>query len=206
MTQRHDIEAALTALAECRKNPAATPALKTLKTLVANLVKAPTEEKFHSVKLSNPKIRERLVSIPQSIAFLKALGFIERDNILKIESVDAPALAPMLKTLQEAVEARDGTLKRENMQPNMQSANKNLKRPKVCTLSLKQQALADKAEREKKERAQRLLEKQQQLKRIAADNHARKNDPNWKSGVSAAAGKGGTSIQTFRDKFREGGA
>ena len=200
------ISGAMTALGECRQIPSATPSLKTLKTLVGNIVKDPKEEKFHSIKLTNPKIKERLCATPQSITLLKSLGFVEADGVLRIpaESIDVVAFTRVLKALQEAVEARDGMLKREPLAAKSIHANATKKRPKV-TLSLKQQANADREEREKKERASRLAEKQLQLKQIAADKHARKHDPNWKSGVSAAAGKGGKDIKTFRDKFGEGG-
>lgn len=41
------------------------------------------------------------------------------------------------------------------------------------------------------------------IQQIQNDKYVRQNDPNWKPGVSAAAEKSGTSMQTFRDKFGE---
>jgi len=38
---------------------------------------------------------------------------------------------------------------------------------------------------------------------IKQDKYVRENDPNWKSGVSAACAKSGTGISTFRDKYGE---
>jgi hypothetical protein len=204
------IEAAGAALTEIRKLPTTTPALKTLKTLVSNIAKNPSEEKYHGIKLSNPKIQERLGSTPQNIMFLKAMGFQEvqegEERMLKItaDRVNQAEFCTMQKVLEEAVEARSGVLQREPLAPA--STNPALTRPKEYKkpkLSMKAQAIRDKEERAIQERAQRLADKQVQLKRIAADKHARANDPNWKAGVSAAMAKGGDSISTFRDKFGE---
>ncbi len=50
-------------------------ALKTLATVCGNIVKTPTESKFRSLKLTNPKIQERLVSVPGALGCLDAIGF-----------------------------------------------------------------------------------------------------------------------------------
>jgi hypothetical protein len=50
-------------------------ALKTLATVCGNVVKTPTESKFRSLKLTNPKIQERLVSVPGALGCLDAIGF-----------------------------------------------------------------------------------------------------------------------------------
>jgi len=192
---------------EIRKLPTTTPALKTLKTLIANIAKAPEEEKYHTIKLSNPKIQERLGSTPQNTILLKSMGFTEENGTLTIsaDSIDQAAFRQMQKQLEEAVEARSGVLKRVPLEPRnapVQASRSSIsKKPKV---SLKVQARRDASEREAKERAQRIQDKEEQLKKIAAQAHARKHDPNWKAGVSAAMAKGGDSISTFRDKFGEG--
>jgi len=199
-----NVDTALAALAEIRKLSNTTPALKTLKVLVGNIAKSPTEEKYHCIKLTNPKIQERLGSSPQNIVLLKALGFFESDGQLKItpQTIDSAVFVSVLTKIEEAVEARDGTLKRDPLAVKKVTSTNSKKRPAV---SMKQEAREMLAKRQEAERAQRLSEKQSQLKQIAADKHTRKHDPNWKSGVSAAAGKGGKSIETFRDKFGEGG-
>jgi hypothetical protein len=50
-------------------------ALKTLATVCGNVVKTPTESKFRSLKLTNPKIQERVVSVPGALGCLDAIGF-----------------------------------------------------------------------------------------------------------------------------------
>ena len=56
-----------------------------------------------------------------------------------------------------------------------------------------------KADEKKLDQAHR----QKNLKQLQEDEHARRHDPNWKSGVSSACSKAGSSISTFRDKYGE---
>jgi len=59
---------------------------------------------------------------------------------------------------------------------------------------------------EEKQKQEKLIEQEQRKKNVAMikqDKYVRENDPNWKSGVSAACAKSGTGISTFRDKYGE---
>jgi len=201
-----DVTAAEAALAEIRGlGPHVTVGLKTLKVLIKNVAQNPEDEKFQTIKLTNPKIQERLGCCPQNVQLLKAMGFKEVDGTLTIsqENINQPAFLKMQKQLEDAVEARSGS----RQQPVLNAPCQAKKRtssgaPKV---SMKVQARRDAAEREKTEKAQRLADKNEQLKLIKAQAFARKNDPNWKAGVSAAMAKGGDAIETFRGKFGEDG-
>jgi hypothetical protein len=57
------------------QQPEGRGALKTLQTVCENILKTPAEPKFRSLKLSNPKIAQRLVRVPGALACLDALGF-----------------------------------------------------------------------------------------------------------------------------------
>jgi len=59
---------------------------------------------------------------------------------------------------------------------------------------------------EEKQKQEKLIDHEQRKKNVAMikqDKFVRENDPNWKSGVSAACAKSGTGISTFRDKYGE---
>jgi hypothetical protein len=47
------------------------------------------------------------------------------------------------------------------------------------------------------------LDREKNLQALKQDEHVRRNDANWKSGVSSAMAKTGSSISTFRDKYGE---
>lgn len=188
-----------------RLHPLSTATLKTLHVLVKNVAKEPTNEKYLSVRLSNPKIAERLAlanpDIPAA-AFLEALGFVRSEDCLALTAgaFDVALFASMASTLAEIVAARSGR--------PLENKCLNVKTDKVRKLSkggmsLKEQGRMQKEEQERRERESRKSSKAEILKTINTDAHARKNDPNWTSGVSAAAGKAGSSISTFRDKFGE---
>jgi len=51
------------------------PAIEMLTKMVANIAKAPAEEKYRKVRLSNPKIAETLVHVAGARQFLRALGW-----------------------------------------------------------------------------------------------------------------------------------
>jgi hypothetical protein len=206
-----DLKVSSGLLADVRKVPTSTAPLKTLLVLVRNVAKDPTNTKFHSIKLSNPKIQAKLCTIPQCVAFLQAMGFAEGtdeegNRVLRLspETIDAAAFQTMTQELEQVVEARSG-----GIPVALQQQQTNVVHSKIAKknggMSLKEQARLQRDEREKNEQNSRLAEKAKVLKQMEVDKNVRKNDPNWKSGVSAAAGKGGKAMPTFRDKFGEDG-
>merc|ERR1712139_558928 len=93
-------------------------------------------------------------------------------------------MGSMASTLAEIVAARSGR--------PLENKCLNVKTDKVRKLSkggmsLKEQGRMQKEEQERRERESRKSSKAEILKTINTDAHARKNDPNWTSGVSAAA-------------------
>lgn len=52
-----------------------TTCFQTLLKMVGNVARAPHEEKFRRVRLSNPVILEKVVSLDGSVAFLEVVGF-----------------------------------------------------------------------------------------------------------------------------------
>jgi hypothetical protein len=85
------------------QHPEREKTLQTLRTLLKNIAADPLAAKYRSVRLGNPKIQERLVSVPASIDFLKKLGFVEEAGVLTIaeDSVDQQAFSSMLRALEE---------------------------------------------------------------------------------------------------------
>lgn len=54
--------------------------LKTIVTLMSNVVKHPHEEKYRSINLANPAIQKRLSSFAGSIQFMEAVGFEKQQH------------------------------------------------------------------------------------------------------------------------------
>ena len=52
----------------------ATVALKTLNTVLGNIVNKPDEEKYRTLRLDNPKIQEKIGRVAGAVDLLKALG------------------------------------------------------------------------------------------------------------------------------------
>ena len=52
----------------------ATVALKTLNTVLGNIVTKPDEEKYRTLRLDNPKIQEKIGRVAGAVDLLKALG------------------------------------------------------------------------------------------------------------------------------------
>ncbi len=61
---------------------------KTLKIILSNIVKNPNEDKFKTVKLSNPNVHERIGKISIALKLLEELGFVHEDEIMKVTNID----------------------------------------------------------------------------------------------------------------------
>ena len=61
---------------------------KTLKILLSNILKNPNEDKFKTIKLSNPNIHERIGKISIALKLLEELGFVKNDEVMTVGNVD----------------------------------------------------------------------------------------------------------------------
>lgn len=191
--------------------------LKVMKLIIKNLadpVKV-QDAKYRQLKLDNAKVREKLLPVVSALEYLKAIGFVEtvQDDI-PILRVEEPDIAVMKASLQEVTNALD------MVAPNATVTTKSAKKPRVEQeeekksddspprpvverLSEKQKARMLLEEKEKKEKEIARRERAKTSAQIKQDKYVRKNDPNWKSGVSAAMAKSGSGIETFRDRHGE---
>ena len=62
---------------------------KTLKIILSNIIKNPNEDKFKTIKLSNPTVHERIGKISIALKLLEELGFVHEDEIMKVTNVDS---------------------------------------------------------------------------------------------------------------------
>ena len=61
---------------------------KTLKIMLNNVVKNPNEDKFKTIKLSNPNVHERVGKISIALKLLEELGFVKNDEVMVVTNVD----------------------------------------------------------------------------------------------------------------------
>jgi predicted lipid-binding transport protein (Tim44 family) len=151
------------------------------------------------------------------VEYLKAIGFVEESHdgisILRVENHD---IAVMKASLQEVSNALDMVMAPIN-NTNTTTTKKSIK--KLRMEQVEEEKKSDDAPLEKlseKQKARRLLEEKERKEKeiarlhrkktaaqIKQDKWVRANDPNWKSGVSAAMAKSGSGIETFRDRHGE---
>ena len=62
---------------------------KTLKIILNNILKNPNEDKFKTIKLSNPNVHERIGKISIALKMLEELGFVHEDEVMKVTNVDS---------------------------------------------------------------------------------------------------------------------
>jgi len=61
---------------------------KTMKIMLNNILKNPNEDKFKTIKLSNPNVHERVGKISIAIKIFEQLGFVKNDEIMVVDKVD----------------------------------------------------------------------------------------------------------------------
>ena len=61
---------------------------KTLKIILSNILKNPNEEKFKTIKLSNPNVHERIGKISIALKLLEELGFVHGDEVMTVGDVN----------------------------------------------------------------------------------------------------------------------
>jgi len=149
------------------------------------------DPKFRQLKLSNTSV-QKMMRHAGIVRFLKSLGFAQQDECLKIDAIPSSIAdtAAQVKTVYQRINdklALHTTNTSSNSQP--------------LTEKQKARALAEKKAEAEKEEAR--AARKRTAEQIKQDKYIRENDPNWKPSVNAAAGKSGTAISTFRDKYGE---
>ncbi len=159
--------------------------------LVRNLLKG--DEKFFTVKLSNPKIQERVVSVYGTVDYLVKIGFVKDDanQVLKFQGT------PNVDTVNLEMKALENLLGRYSAANN---ENKSSQKVDVTLLSRssKSQVRAKEEAMRKEKRRQEQMQKKALLKKFEADKKARAQ-PGWEAKVSAARSKTGAAINKFDD-------
>lgn len=176
--------------------------LKLLKVVLKNLADPAKAQdpKYRQLKLDNEKIRAKLVVYPQAMNYLRALGFVESKDetgapIIRIETVDSNA---MDASFQEVAQALDLIAP-----PVSNKKAKIVGEDPLNKLTGKQKSRILMEEKERLDREKAKEVRKHNVAMIKQDKYVRENDPNWQSGVSAAAAKNGSGISTFRDKYGE---
>jgi len=187
-----------------------TDAVKTLQVVLKNAIADPVKSqdpKYRQLKLENPKLQQRLFSIPVVMEILQAVGFREQmvdgnrclflpvPDTTTVSSSSGQECLAELHVTQQRLASIAGT--------TSSSSNNNVKAAVPEKLSEKQKARKLMEEKEQQEKLKAKENRKRNLALLKEDKHARENDPNWKPKVSAACAKTGTGISTFRDKYGE---
>ena len=61
---------------------------KTMKIMLSNILKNPNEDKFKTIKLSNPNVHERVGKISIALKIFEQLGFVKNDEVMTVSNVD----------------------------------------------------------------------------------------------------------------------
>ena len=160
------------------------------------------------------KAGQKLTAAPTSISALQELGFAATADgeflaidlsLATVDGAAAPAIVAAASNLAEAVPAAPAPAAAgaaAAAAPVLAPVSSN-KSTSTAGMSLKQKALFMKEQKAAEAREKAAALRAEELAKIKQDAYVRQHDENWTSGVSAAAGKGGTSIGTFREKFGE---
>eukprot|EP00529_Nitzschia_sp_RCC80_P032494 CAMPEP_0113455884 /NCGR_PEP_ID=MMETSP0014_2-20120614/8602_1 /TAXON_ID=2857 /ORGANISM="Nitzschia sp." /LENGTH=232 /DNA_ID=CAMNT_0000347321 /DNA_START=50 /DNA_END=748 /DNA_ORIENTATION=+ /assembly_acc=CAM_ASM_000159 len=197
--------------------------VKTLSTVLRNLEKKGTDIKYRTLNLNNEKLQGRLFSfLGTESLLLNVVGFTKTDGGNELVLKDAPSsffltrlsqewLPVLLSTQSTLISMGDSnstdasTAKKAKLTKSSSSLSSASTSSSTSTsmLSEKQKARRLLEEKKEKEKMEAKLAKERTRAQIAADKRVRMEDENWKPSVSAAAAKGGTQLQTFRDRHGE---
>eukprot|EP00899_Mesostigma_viride_P010579 jgi/Mesvir1/19522/Mv06899-RA.1 len=111
ITKLQQLKESLRSLKQTHKgeDEAVKLAFQTLLTFVTNVHKAPTEEKYRKIRLTNPTIQKRIGSFEQAIRFLEICGFerVQLDGedclVMAAEHVDPLLLQGAMQETQSAI-------------------------------------------------------------------------------------------------------
>ena len=210
-------------------------ALSLLRTVVKNL-SVPTksqDSKYRQIRLSNEKVKARLLPCPSAVDYMKAIGFVEISDVddgseyLRIEADKEVSVLDMKASLLEVTNAlgmvdpeagikgqslpirKTGSFGEEKKTPEglLIRVGPSPPAPSVSSafgnLSEKQKARLLMEKKRLKEKEDAREARKKTAKLIKQDKYVRENDENWTSKQSAACVKTGSSINTFRDKYGE---
>jgi len=87
---------------EDRQPGIAKTCFKTIHTLLNNLMKDPTNDKFKRVNMANEAIKARIVKITGGLIILKGAGFVENDveEVLVIDHVNENLIKEGMRLLE----------------------------------------------------------------------------------------------------------
>ena len=160
-------------------------ALKLARTVLKNLItKGPGDDKFRTLKTTNPKVASKLLSQPPVVGFLLSVGFTNTGEALTYQGeIDVARLQTefegVTRLLQNTVQSTTTTLK-EN-----KPKKKYIDPTNGSGASIKAQM---RAKQELKEKTKRQAEKKRRkdlLKGFDTDKKARKQ-PGWEAKLSGA--------------------
>lgn len=191
--------------------------MKLLKVIINNLAdpQKSVDPKYRKLKTCNEKIATKLLPFPAAVDFLSSVGFSRKDADFQIppeHTVNPDAMQTALLQVTTALakvaapssSSSSSTTAAAAAATNSHSHIGMDQKPLVKErLSEKQKARLLLAKKEAEEKKLERLYREKNLKALKQDEHVRRNDANWKSGVSNACDKTGSSISTFRDKYGE---
>ena len=102
---QHYVKSIKTLYPSFRNGDTAKNCLNTIKVVLANIVKNPTEEKYKKVKTTNPNFQERVGKIPYGLKCLIQVGFKEDGEYLVLDNADVDLLSKIVSYLEEELKA-----------------------------------------------------------------------------------------------------
>jgi len=180
-------------------NPAETAALKIARTVVKNLFqKGPSDDKFRTLKTTNPKVASKLLSQPKVVGFLIAVGFTNTGEALTYQgNIDVARLQQEFQGIDSLLRALQPASSSSSSTASSQS-NHN-KKPyidptKGSGKSIKAQMRAKEELKVKAKRAAERQRRKELVKGFAQDKEVRKQ-PGWQAKLSGANKGAAPSMQ-----------
>jgi hypothetical protein len=180
-------------------NPAETAALKIARTVVKNLFqKGPSDDKFRTLKTTNPKVASKLLSQPKVVGFLIAVGFTNTGEALTYQgNIDVARLQQEFQGIDSLLRALQPASSSSSSTASSQS-NHN-KKPyidptKGSGKSIKAQMRAKEELKLKAKRAAERQRRKELVKGFAQDKEVRKQ-PGWQAKLSGANKGAAPSMQ-----------
>jgi len=102
---QHYVKSIKTLYPTFRNPDTAKNCLNTIKVVITNILKNPSEEKFRKVKTTNPNFEERVGKIIMGMKILNHLGFQQDGEFLVLSSVDSDLLTKTQSLLEEELKA-----------------------------------------------------------------------------------------------------
>jgi hypothetical protein len=187
-------------------DPAQFGAMKIARTVLRNLVaKGPQDDKFRTLKTSNPKVAAKLLSQPAVVGFLTAVGFVNTGEALTFQGdIDVPRLQAECQGLDALMRsAAENTSAAQNAAAAAATAapaGGSAPRKPVYEgrMSAKAQMRAKMEAMEKKKKAEAKRQRKALLKGFEQDKVARQQ-PGWTAKLSGANKGAAPSMQGSKE-------